>query len=172
MKDDPQGPRGATTAPRWRIRELERNSLTDRNAFRALNLAWIEQYFAVEPRDRFELDDPEAHILEPGGRIFLAELDADGGVAIVGACALMVGDGAFKLAKMAVDPVARGMGIGRALAEAVIDRARALGATEVELYSNTVLVPAISLYRSLGFVEVPLPHNDFRRANIKMVLPL
>ncbi|HEX2716632.1 MAG TPA: hypothetical protein VHM67_03070 [Gemmatimonadaceae bacterium] len=50
--------------------------------------------------------------------------------------------------------------------------ARSLGASQVELYSNTVLKPAISLYRSLGFVEVPLPHNDFERANIKMVLSL
>lgn len=156
----------------WHVRELERGNTADRDAFRALNLAWIEQYFAVEPRDRYELDDPEAHILDTGGRIFLAELDVDGGKTIVGACALMVEDGSFRLAKMAVDPVARGTGIGRALAEAVIACARALGADTVELYSNTVLVPAISLYRSLGFVEVPLPHSDFRRANIRMVLSL
>jgi ribosomal protein S18 acetylase RimI-like enzyme len=42
----------------------------------------------------------------------------------------------------------------------------------VELLSNTVLAPALALYRSLGFAEVPLPRTDYRRANIKMVLDL
>lgn len=173
VKDDRAEPSSAMGTRSWRLRELERGSRADRDAFRALNLAWIEQFFAVEPRDRYELDDPEHHILDAGGHIFLAELGAaHGETAIVGACALMVDGGTFKLAKMAVDPRARGTGIGRALAEAVIARARALGATKVELYSNTVLAPAISLYRSLGFVEVPLPHNDFRRANIRMELAL
>lgn len=155
------------------VRELERGNARDRAAFRELNLAWIERWFAVEPRDRYELDEPEEHILDPGGAVFLAELTGDGGPAeIVGACALMRDADSFKLAKMAVAPAARGLGIGRALAHAVIDRARTLGATRVELYSNTVLVPAIALYRSLGFAEAPLPANDFRRANIRMVLPL
>ena len=73
---------------------------------------------------------------------------------------------------MAVDPSMRGRQIGRALGEAAIERARALGAGRVELLSNTRLTPAITLYRSLGFVEVPLPPNDYERANIKMVLEL
>jgi GNAT superfamily N-acetyltransferase len=92
---------------------------------------------------------------------------------IVGACALLRNDdGSFELAKMAVDPVARGRHVGRALGEAAIARARALGAPYVELLSNTKLVPAITLYRSLGFVEVALPASDYERANIKMVLDL
>ncbi len=158
---------------RYRIRDYTRGSATDRAAFRDLNLAWIEQHFAIESRDRYELDEPDEHILDPGGHIFIAELPVeDAGAEIVGACALMRDSAGYKLAKMAVAPRARGLGIGRALADAVIARARELGAPQVELYSNTVLEPAIALYRSLGFVEVPLPHNDFRRSNIKMVLAL
>ena len=138
-------------------------------SFRALNLAWITKYFAVEDADRKALDAPEANILEPGGAIFMAELEGE----IVGTCALMkCPDGSYELAKMAVAPVAQGHGIGRALGEAAIARARALDAPHVELLSNTLLAPAIALYRSLGFVEVPLPHTDYRRANIKMVLDL
>ena len=140
-----------------------------RVAFRDLNLAWITRWFRVEDADRRALDDPEGYILGHGGCIFIAE---DGGVA-VGACALLRGeDGSFELAKMAVDDAARGRGIGRALGEAAIARARALGARRVELLSNTILEPAIRLYRALGFVEVPLPATEYERANIKMVLEL
>jgi ribosomal protein S18 acetylase RimI-like enzyme len=142
-------------------------------AFRDLNLAWIEAHFRVEERDRRELDDPEGHILAAGGRIFMAEVDDPGGVQVVGACALLAEhDGRYELAKMAVHPTARGLGVGRALGVAALEAARASGAPRVELLSNTVLEPAIALYRSLGFVEVPLPATEYARANIKMVVEL
>ena len=135
--------------------------------FRELNLAWITEHFRVEDADRRALDDPDGYILQRGGHIMLAEADE----VIVGACALLRNaDGSFELAKMAVDPAARGRHIGRALGEAAIARAREQGAPLVELLSNTKLVPAIALYRSLGFVEAPLAPNDYERANIRMVL--
>jgi ribosomal protein S18 acetylase RimI-like enzyme len=141
-----------------------------RERFQALNLAWITEHFRVEEADNRALGDPESYILGHGGHIFMAERD-DG--TIVGGCALLRnGDGSFELAKMAVDPVARGQHIGRALGEAAIARARELGAPYVELLSNTRLTPAITLYRSLGFVEVALPASEYERANIKMVLDL
>jgi GNAT superfamily N-acetyltransferase len=144
-----------------------------RIAFRALNLAWIEAHFVVEERDRHELGDPEGSILTPGGHIFMAEVVGPAAMDIVGTCALLAGhDGIFELAKMAVDPTARGHGIGRALGAAAIDKARALGARRVELLSNTVLRPAIALYQALGFVEAPLPATDYARANIRMILDL
>lgn len=144
-----------------------------RDAFRELNLAWIEAHFAVEALDRFQLDDPEGHVLAPGGMIFMAESNTANGVEVLGTCALLAEPGgAYELAKMAVSEAARGRGVGRALGEAAIAAARAHGAQRVELLSNTVLAPAIALYRALGFVEVPLPHTDYARANIKMVLDL
>lgn len=147
--------------------------LDHRDAFRDLNLAWIEAHFVVEARDRHELDDPERHILAEGGAIFMAEADGPGGVEVLGTCALLAeADGIFALAKMAVREMARGRGVGRALVEAAVAAARARGAARIELLSNTVLGPAISLYRALGFVEVPLPATDYARANIKMVLEL
>jgi GNAT superfamily N-acetyltransferase len=141
-----------------------------RERFRALNLAWITEHFRVEDADRRALDDPDGYIIGHGGHILVAE-DDDGTVA--GVCALLRNDdGSFELAKMAVDAAARGRHIGRALGEASIDRARALGAPRLELLSNTILGPAIRLYRALGFAEVPLPPNDYERANIKMTLDL
>ena len=46
---------------------------------------------------------------------------------------------------------ARGSGLGRALTEAVIDRARERGCRRVELDVNTENPAAMRLYRSLGF---------------------
>jgi ribosomal protein S18 acetylase RimI-like enzyme len=46
---------------------------------------------------------------------------------------------------------ARGTGLGRALTEAVIERARERGCRRVELDVNTENPAALALYRSLGF---------------------
>ena len=46
---------------------------------------------------------------------------------------------------------ARGTGLGRALTEAVLERAAARGCARVELDVNTENAPALALYRSLGF---------------------
>jgi GNAT superfamily N-acetyltransferase len=162
-----------TSPPAVRVVAYDSDRPDHRAAFRDLNLAWIEAHFAVEPRDRHELDDPESHILAHGGEIFVAESDGPAGVEVIGACALLrEHDDAFELAKMAVRDSARGHGVGRLLGEAAVAAARARGAARVDLLSNTVLGPAIALYRALGFVEVPLPRTDYARANIKMVLDL
>ena len=46
---------------------------------------------------------------------------------------------------------ARGEGLGRALTEAVLERARRRGCRRVELDVNSENPPALALYRSLGF---------------------
>lgn len=138
-------------------------------AFRDLNLAWIRKHFTVEPRDARDLGDPETYIIAPGGHIFMAELRDE----VVGACALMrESDGIFELAKMTVAESVRGLGVGRALGEAAIAHARAIGARRVELFTNSSLTPAIALYHALSFVDVPVGDADFVRANVRMVLDL
>lgn len=140
-----------------------------RAAFRDLNLAWIERYFTVEPRDVRDLGDPERYVIAPGGLIVMAEYD---GIP-VGTCALLLlPSGDYELAKMAVAESARGQGVGRALAEAVIARARAMHIEQLELFTNTSLEPAVRLYRSLGFVDAPLEHSEYGRANLRMILTL
>jgi GNAT superfamily N-acetyltransferase len=136
-------------------------------AFRDLNLAWIRKYFAVEDRDARDLGDPDKYILAPGGYIFMAELAGES----VGACALMREDeGVFELAKMTVAESVRGLGVGRALGEAAIAHARAIGARRVELLTNSILIPAITLYHALGFVDVPVGQTEYGRADVRMVL--
>jgi ribosomal protein S18 acetylase RimI-like enzyme len=50
-----------------------------------------------------------------------------------------------------VEAGARGTGLGRALVEATLARARERGCRRVELDVNTENAPALALYRSLGF---------------------
>jgi len=140
-----------------------------RTAFRDLNLEWIATYFEVEPEDRKVLGDPESYVLQPGGVILMA-LDGDD---TVGTGALIpTTSHEFELAKMAVTPRAQGRGVGRRLCTALVEAARARGARRVELVSHRSLAPAIALYRSLGFREIPLGPVAYKRANIRMELPL
>jgi GNAT superfamily N-acetyltransferase len=140
-----------------------------RAAFRDLNLEWITAHFEVEDEDRRVLNDPEGEILAPGGAILLA-LEGD---TPVGTGALIpTGPQEFELAKMAVTERARGRGIGRALGEALVALARERGAHQVELLSQTTLVAALQLYRSLGFQEVPLGPVAYKRSDVRMALRL
>ncbi len=137
--------------------------------FKRLNVAWIARYFTVEQHDLEQLDDPEHHIIQPGGHILLAELDGQ----VVGTVALApAGPGVLELAKMAVDDAFQGRKIGWRLGVAALDRARKLGATQVFLESNRRLAPALQLYEKLGFREVPMTETPYDRADIKMSIDL
>jgi putative acetyltransferase len=140
-----------------------------REHFVALNLEWITHHFEVEDADRQIFEDPEAAIIAPGGHIVMAENDD----AVLGTCALIrLDEASFELAKMAVRPSARGLGIGHRLGVAVIERARRAGAKRIELVTNSKLVSALALYRRLGFRDVPLESAEYHRADVRMVLDL
>jgi len=140
------------------------------DAFRDLNISWIEEYFEVEEIDRRYLLHPEETILRQGGAILVAE-DRNG---ILGVCALVLhSPGRYEVSKMAVRTDVRGLGIGRRLLSEVISHARTLGARRLFIISNRILEPAIHLYRQLGFLEVPLPREqEYERGNIALELDL
>jgi predicted N-acetyltransferase YhbS len=52
---------------------------------------------------------------------------------------------------VAVEPSARGLGIGRRLAEECVDRARALGAAAVCLHTAALMAAARTMYERVGF---------------------
>ena len=136
-------------------------------AFYDLNHEWISKYFVMEDADNKSLSDPQGYIINKGGLILIALFNGEP----VGTCALINdGDGVYELAKMAVAPKMQGMKIGKMLGEAVLDRARRVGANKVYLVSNRRLETALNLYKRLGFVEVPMPPSIYERADIKMEL--
>jgi ribosomal protein S18 acetylase RimI-like enzyme len=135
-------------------------------AFERLNRTWIEQHFVMEPIDFDILQNPDRHIISKGGSILMAKV----GDAIAGTVALKYhGPGVYEFTKMAVDEKYRGLKIGHALADAAIRKAQQLGGKKIILYSHTKLVPAITLYKKIGFREVPVD-GPYKRSNIKMEL--
>lgn len=119
-----------------------------KQAFYDLNMAWLEQYFTVEPIHRRALENPETEILANGGEIFFAIRGQD----VLGTVAFRAdGDGVYELTKLGVDPSAQGLGLGRRLCETVIAKFQELGGTRLYLETHTKLVPAMHLYAKLNF---------------------
>ncbi|MFA0963665.1 GNAT family N-acetyltransferase [Roseivirga sp. BDSF3-8] len=137
------------------------------SAFKSLNERWINEYFEMEETDQRMLEEPEKYILDKGGHILVA-LERD---KPVGVCALVVKNEKgydYELAKMAVDPSAQGKGIGKILGQAIIEKAKSLGAKKIFLVSNSKLEPAISLYKKLGFTEIEHKDGLYKRCNVQM----
>jgi putative acetyltransferase len=97
----------------------------------------------------------------------------------------LVGFGALKeldnlhgeVKSMRAAPAARGTGVGRAMLDHIIQEARKRGYTRLSLETGTATLhaPAISLYRSAGFVSCdafadyqPSPHNQFLRLDLSI----
>jgi len=140
-----------------------------RDAFKTLNSEWIERYFKIEKKDLEQMNAPE-DCRAGGGEIFFVEVD---GRAVATCAMYKIGARRFELAKMAVDPAFRGRGYGDLLMEKAEAWARGQGAVEILILSNTVLEPAIALYKKHGYITTHLgPHPDYERCNIEMKKPL
>lgn len=138
-------------------------------AFKDLNIAWIEKNFTVEPSDSKVLEKPSENVINKGGYITIALRGGEP----VGTCALLrMNDGGMEMAKMAVADSAKGLGIGALLGERVVAKAKEMGANRVYLETNSILVPAITLYRKLGFTEVSGNDSPYERCNIQMEIKL
>jgi thiosulfate/3-mercaptopyruvate sulfurtransferase len=139
--------------------------------FADLNKEWIAKYFEMEEADYKALDHADEYIIANGGHIFIALVDN----VPLGVCAMIKLDHPkydFELAKMAVSPKAQGKKLGWHLAQAVINKAKSLDAKYLFLESNTILEPAIKLYRKLGFIEIIGKSSPYKRSNIQMELVL
>jgi GNAT superfamily N-acetyltransferase len=138
-------------------------------SFESINKEWVEKYFALEPFDIEQLQNPEEIILKKGGAIIFAKE----GDQIIGTVGLTKTDDlTYEMVKMAVIPQAQGKKVGQLLATSILDKAKYLGAKKVILYSNTKLEPALNLYRKFGFKETPPECGKYGRCDIKMEIEL
>ncbi len=64
-------------------------------------------------------------------------------------------DGEAGIRMLAVDPATQGLGVGRALTMACLERARHEGRTGMALYTRPANGPAQRLYESVGFARDP-----------------
>jgi putative acetyltransferase len=151
------------------IREFEPG---DEVSFRKLNEEWITRYFRMESKDEESLADPQSRILMQGGRIFLAHIADE----CVGCCALLrISADEFEVAKMAVASDSHGSGVGRKLLQTVVEAARSAGTRRLYLETNHILEPAIHLYHSIGFQDLPQERiglSPYARADVYMEMIL
>jgi DNA-binding MarR family transcriptional regulator/N-acetylglutamate synthase-like GNAT family acetyltransferase len=138
--------------------------------FKSLNYGWIKKYFDLEEVDDKALSNPEDEILANGGFVFFAKLDNK----IIGTCALINRkDSIFELSKMAVEEKYQGMHVGEKLVTKAIERAISKDAKAIVLEIDAKLEKAVSLYKKIGFSE--LPHNEKKgqsKVLIRMILNL
>ncbi|HEX2606909.1 MAG TPA: GNAT family N-acetyltransferase [Flavisolibacter sp.] len=137
--------------------------------FERLNRHWIEKHFWLEEIDKYVLQHPQEAILDKGGAILMALYD---GVPAGTVALKKTGENTYEFTKMAVDEAYRRKGIAEAISYASFEKARNLGAEKVILYSNRILVPAITMYHKLGFREVPIEPGVYERSDIKMEIDL
>ena len=115
------------------------------------------------------LSNPEKYVIEPGGFIFFAKYNDK----IVGVVSLINQKTFFELSKMAVAPKYQGLKIGQKLMNYCLDFARKQGWGSITLYSHRSLIPAINLYKKMGFKEITVEENShYKRSDIKMILQL
>lgn len=98
-----------------------------------------------------ELAELPGRYAPPSGAVLFA--DVDGALAGVVALRALSPDTA-EMKRLFVRPVFHGAGLGRALAEAVIEEARRRGYARLRLDTLPMMGRAIALYRKLGFVEI------------------
>jgi ribosomal protein S18 acetylase RimI-like enzyme len=90
----------------------------------------------------------------PQGELLLAR-DKDGtAIGCVGLRPLGE-DGVCEMKRLYVAPEGRGLGLGRALAEAIVGEARRIGFSEMRLDTLPSLTAAIALYEDMGFAAIP-----------------
>ncbi|MGO9412967.1 MAG: GNAT family N-acetyltransferase [Spirochaetia bacterium] len=103
-----------------------------------------------------ELAELPGKYAPPSGALFVAHVPAKGKSQPAGCVALRkLSPGICEMKRLFVRPQCRGLGIGRLLAERVIEEARALGYKAMRLDTLQRLEGAVTLYRSMGFEQIP-----------------
>ena len=139
----------------------------DRDAILDLTASAYQEYAALMGPEHWQMyrQDMEATVCgEVRADIIVAEQDG----LIVGSAllypagtALRSPDGAERTLErpevrlLAVSPAARGRGVGMALMEECLGRARRAGAAELTLHTNPMMQAAVRLYERMGFERAP-----------------
>jgi carbonic anhydrase len=139
---------------------LEAQTLEDighvRRLFRAY-AAWLEVDLCFQDFEREVAELPGCYA-PPAGRLLIARVGGEV-VGCVGLRPLQIG--VCEMKRLWVEPGFAGYGIGRALAQAIIDAARQIGYQRMRLDTIPARMPAAQhLYAALGFREIPAYYHN------------
>ena len=117
-----------------------------------------------------ELDSLAKAYAPPGGLLLLARAVDGSAAGGVGMKALE--PGICEMKRLYVRPRWRGLGLGRRLAEAVVQAGADAGYGSMRLDTLTRLHEAVALYRSMGFREIPAYYDNPMEGVFYMEKPL
>lgn len=113
-----------------------------------------------------DLDNIWQYYIVPGNVFVVAEIDGQ----IVGSGALIEeGEGVGRLVRMSVNPNWQRQGIGRALVQHLIEKAREYGYRRLLVETNHDWDDAIGLYQNCGFRQYD---RDEESRHFEQILPL
>jgi GNAT superfamily N-acetyltransferase len=124
----------------------------------------VAAYGTIEgfsPGERYERELRDVAARVETAEVFVAE---DAGGRILGGVTFVPGLGPLAefegadesgMRMLAVHPDARGRGVGRLLAQACLDRARATGRARLVLHTTRAMTAAHRVYQGLGFARTP-----------------
>jgi putative acetyltransferase len=138
-----------------RARTLFRAFVTWHRDRHVEDVGLIDRYFDTAEFEP-ELAQLPGEYAPPSGRLLLAQI---GGVAVGCAALRRIDEQSCEMKRMFVSPAARRRGVGRTLAAELIRQARDQRYASMYLDTSIRQTDALSLYRSLGFVEVE-PYYD------------
>jgi ribosomal-protein-alanine N-acetyltransferase len=105
-----------------------------------------------------------AELAHPGTRWYVMASDDDGEV--IGYAGLLVPGPEADVQTIAVAPAAQGRGVGGALLDALITRARERGATSLMLEVRADNPPAINLYEKRGFERIAIRRRYYQPGDV------
>lgn len=122
--------------------------------------AYLDGGHLLDDTDPYLADLRDVAVRREQADVLVAEIDGGvvGSVTVAGPDSLLAEygrDGEQEIRMLSVDPSAGGRGVGSALLQAALDRARAAGADRSVLHTLESMKAAHQLYERAGFVREP-----------------
>ncbi|HET6970507.1 MAG TPA: GNAT family N-acetyltransferase [Phenylobacterium sp.] len=108
----------------------------------------------------------------PAGEILLARDAAGEPLGCVGLRAIASAEGVCEMKRLFLHPNGRGIGLGRALAGAIVGEARRIGYREIRLDTLPTMTAALALYERMGFARIAPYYAPTPSGTIFMALRL
>lgn len=134
-----------------------------REAFVALNTAWIEENFGGLEQGDIDTFQSLEQELADGAMIYFA---VENGVVLATCMTRPEGENIWELCKLAADEGSKRRGAGSRVFQACMEYAIAHDAKKIQIISNSKLTPALHIYEKYGFHEVKLGDYAYDRGDI------